>query len=90
MPAITENCLSGLGRRFQNSTRSSNAAMPSYWPRSTSVGASISAGSTTGSFEHMSMYVPLGIESSSARIASAKASTTRFSAQSGWSRSKIE
>ena len=64
--------------------------MPSYWPRSTIVGTVICAGSTTGSFEHMSMYVPFGIESSSARIASANASTTRRSAQSGWSRSKIE
>ena len=54
MPGMTANCLSGLGRRQKKSTRSSTAAMPSHWPRIRMVGTTILAGSTSGSFEHMS------------------------------------
>ncbi len=54
MPGITANCLSGLGRRAKKPIRSSTEAMPSYSPRMTMVAAAIFAGSTSGSFEHMS------------------------------------
>ena len=80
---MTVNCLSGLGNRAKKFIRSSNPAMPSNSPRITIVGTVMAAGSTTGNFEHMSMYVPFGIDESSARIASANASMTRLSAHSG-------
>ena len=83
MPAITVNCLSGFGSRRKNSSRSSKPAMPSYSPRMTIVGTSIFSGLTSGSFEHMSTYVPVGTESSSLRIASAKASMVASSAVPG-------
>ena len=51
---MTANCLSGLGRRLKNSIRSSIPAMPSHCPRMMIVGTVIFAGSTIGSFEHMS------------------------------------
>ena len=54
MPAITANCLSGFGSRLKNSMRSSKPAMPSNSPRIIIVGTVIFAGSTSGSFEHMS------------------------------------
>ena len=83
MPGMTANCLSGFGRRRKNSRRSSSPAMPSYCPRMMIVGTVISAGSTTGRLAHMSMYVPVGTESSRARIASANASITSSSAVPG-------
>src|SRR6266404_1471533 len=39
MPGMTANCLSGLGNRSKNFTRSAKLAMPSYWPRMMRVGA---------------------------------------------------
>src|SRR5665213_168439 len=49
MPDISVNCLSGLGNRRKNATRSLIAAMPSNCPRMIIVGTLICAGSTTGS-----------------------------------------
>src|SRR5438477_9631360 len=53
---MTVNCLSGLGSRRKNSSRSPKPAMPSCSPRMIIVGTSIRSGLFSGSFEHMSTY----------------------------------
>ena len=45
---MTENWRSGFGSRLKNSMRSSNAAMPSYWPRRINVPTIVMRGEYDG------------------------------------------
>jgi len=62
-----------------------DARDPSHWPRMTMVGTVILSGSTSGSFEQHVHVVPVGTESSSATMASAKALTVCLVRGAGWS-----